>query len=116
MVKIFLFVCSNLNVFIDVLEKYMYLLLNLGKQCVHKPWLPKQKKYIIEKFHDAFIKMSMEGIGKAKCEKAIAEAGDLLIGRTWIQVKSCFKNIIDRRRKDQQREMCSLKSSCKIKQ
>ncbi|XP_060081431.1 uncharacterized protein LOC132560772 [Ylistrum balloti] len=72
-----------------------------GKRCTHRQWSGPEKKFVMENFHNSIISGSMIGVGRKECEAALAKAGPLLSTRTWVQIKSCVKNIIDRNRREE---------------
>ena len=51
------------------------------------------KEFVRKQFKDAIVKKSLSGGGKKLIER---KAGCLLAERTWVQIKSCIKNMIDK--------------------
>lgn len=81
-----------------------------GKHCVHTAWQTEEKKIIIEYFRSEIINGQMKGVGKKRCEEAIRNGGKILQNRTWVQVKSCLKNVIERNKKEQLRKQMSIRN------
>ncbi|XP_069108874.1 uncharacterized protein [Argopecten irradians] len=74
-----------------------------GKKCEHRPWSQEEKRFILEEFRSNIIRKTVTGIGKKRCEEVKVKSKNLLEKRTWIQIKSCVKNLISKNVKEENR-------------
>ncbi|XP_050398308.1 uncharacterized protein LOC126816141 isoform X3 [Patella vulgata] len=70
-----------------------------GKLCFHVKWGDKEKNFVRDYFRSNISDMNVSGVGKARCEDALKKGGSLFKNRTWVQVKSCVKNLINKNKK-----------------
>lgn len=55
-------------------------------------------------FHKCVVQGKVAGSGKRQMKEAIVQSRGILENRTWVQVKSCIKNLIVKIQKEKDRK------------